>query len=184
MPGDPVFEVFLDQPRSRHVSTLVDVQADLAETNSSIAMASGLVWGEHFTECAWPACYSNCSLYTPRSDLNCRRFEDGIVPVSLDMGGGDAGRGMRVSFRQWGKLEAHEEVRLSSVGNLTLVARADEMVRKALRLDAPFSVGAAPCACGHLDSVSTFDHWARHRHLTTYSFWRQSTRARNRSHSH
>ena len=68
-------------------------------------MASGLVWGEHCTECAWPACYSNCSLYTPRQDLNCRRFEDGIVPVTIDMGDGITGGGMRVGFRQWGKLK-------------------------------------------------------------------------------
>jgi FkbH-like protein len=136
-----VFEVFLDQPRSRHLSTPVDVQAELAETNSSISMASGLVWGEHCTECAWPACYSSCSLYTPRQDLLCRRFEDGIIPVSVDMDVGDAGRGMRMGFRQWGKLEAHDQVRLSSVGNLSRVTRADEMVRGALRFNAiPFAM--------------------------------------------
>ena len=40
-----------------------------------------LLWGEHCTDCANPLCYMTCSLYTPRSDLKCRRFENGLQPV-------------------------------------------------------------------------------------------------------
>ena len=40
-----------------------------------------------------------------------------------------------------GKAEAHQDVRLSSIDDLNRVSRADEVVRKALRLDAiPFSI--------------------------------------------
>ncbi len=44
----------------------------------SIARKSFLFWGEHCVECAAPACYSSCSLYEPRADGRCRRFEYGI----------------------------------------------------------------------------------------------------------
>jgi FkbH-like protein len=63
---------------------------------------------------------------------------------------------MRIGFRQWGKLEAHEQVRMSPVRNLSRVTRADEMVRGALRLDAvPF---AARRRAGYLWSARLHEH--------------------------
>lgn len=51
-----------------------------------------------------PTCYGTCAFYTPRRDLKCRRFDRGIEAVRVR---GKAGTlGLRVSFRQWGKLEA------------------------------------------------------------------------------
>ena len=62
------------------------------------------MWGEHCSECAYPACYASCAFYDPRPDLNCRRFVAGIE---------DAGDGlMRIRFRKWGKLEGQGTARL------------------------------------------------------------------------
>jgi FkbH-like protein len=64
-----------------------------------LAARSQIVWGEHCSECAYPNCYAHCAFYTPRPDINCRRFEAGFEPV--------AGlHGLhRIRFRKWGKLE-------------------------------------------------------------------------------
>ena len=70
----------------------------------SLAGRSQIVWGEHCSECAYPACYASCAFYDPRPDLNCRRFVAGIE---------DAGDGlMRIRFRKWGKLEGQGTARL------------------------------------------------------------------------
>lgn len=60
-----------------------------------------LLWEEHCVECAAPACYSTCDLYTPTPNGKCRRFEGGILelpaqPHSL----------AHIRYRKWGKLEA------------------------------------------------------------------------------
>ena len=78
--------------------------AAFAETREAVAARSLLVWGEHCTECAFPACYSACSFYTPREDHHCRRFERGIErardPARPDLAL------TRIAFRRWGKLES------------------------------------------------------------------------------
>jgi FkbH-like protein len=73
--------------------------AAFAAFRGALAARSEIVWGEHCSECAYPACYSTCAFYTPRSDMNCRRFETGFEPVSAAPGV------HRVRFRKWGKLE-------------------------------------------------------------------------------
>src|ERR1700761_738254 len=81
-----------------------DVLAAFAETREAALARSLMVWGEHCTECAFPACYSACSFYTPREDHHCRRFERGIERArdparpDLDL--------TRIAFRRWGKLES------------------------------------------------------------------------------
>ncbi|MGO9391056.1 HAD-IIIC family phosphatase [Rhodoblastus sp.] len=51
-----------------------------------------------------PACYASCSFYSPRADLKCRRFKQGLVRVFAR--NDPRVRGMSLSFRKWGKLEA------------------------------------------------------------------------------
>jgi FkbH-like protein len=75
-----------------------------AATRKSIALSSSLIWAEHCSECAMPTCYGTCAFYTPRRDLKCRRFDQGIEAVRVR--GMAGGLGLRVSFRRWGKLEA------------------------------------------------------------------------------
>lgn len=77
-----------------------DVAAAFAQTRGALRSRAGLVWGEHCSECAYPACYSSCAFYTPRADLHCRRFIAGFEPLA------DSAGLHRVRFRKWGKLEA------------------------------------------------------------------------------
>jgi FkbH-like protein len=77
-----------------------EAMAGFAALAGRVMARSQIVWGEHCSECAYPACYASCAFYTPRSDLHCRRFEAGIEPVGhrgLDL--------TRIRFRKWGKLE-------------------------------------------------------------------------------
>ena len=81
-----------------------------AETRAAVSARSVIAWGEHCTECAFPACYSTCSYYTPRLDHHCRRFENGIECAiapdhrSLSL--------TRIVFRRWGKLEGRGRMAL------------------------------------------------------------------------
>jgi FkbH-like protein len=96
---------------------------------------SEIVWGEHCSECAHPVCYSTCAFYTPRADMNCRRFEAGFEPVA-----GAAGV-HRVRFRKWGKLEGRGPARLSPIDEaLRLEARDAAAVRRLGALPAPYAV--------------------------------------------
>src|SRR5262245_51318933 len=63
-----------------------------------------LLWGEHCIECAVPACYSTCSLYQPRSDLRCRRFQFGCLKNEAFKS--IRGYGVEISFKKWAKLES------------------------------------------------------------------------------
>ena len=98
--------------------------AAFAETRAALAARSVLVWGEHCTECAFPACYSACSFYTPREDHHCRRFEHGIERAR-DPAGPDLAL-TRVEFRRWGKLESQGAVALAPVTAAARRERRDE----------------------------------------------------------
>lgn len=80
------------------------------ETRAAVIARSVVAWGEHCTECAFPACYSTCSYYTPRLDHHCRRFENGIeratAPTHPSL------KLMRIAFRRWGKLEGQGRIAL------------------------------------------------------------------------
>lgn len=78
---------------------------------AQVERRSVLAWGEHCTECLWPSCYADCSLYTPREDLLCRRFTNGIEWPEAST---RATRSMRLQFRRLGKLEAAGTVRLGT----------------------------------------------------------------------
>jgi FkbH-like protein len=94
-----------------------------AETREAVAARSLLVWGEHCTECAFPACYSACSFYTPREDHHCRRFERGIEraadPARPDL------QLVRIAFRRWGKLESQGTPALKPVQAASRLERLD-----------------------------------------------------------
>jgi FkbH-like protein len=104
-----------------------DALAAFAETREAVTAHSLLVWGEHCTECAFPACYSACSFYTPREDHHCRRFERGIERAR------DPDRPelalTRIEFRRWGKLESRGSAAL------TPLAAADRRERLDLSID-------------------------------------------------
>ena len=106
--------------------------AVLAERGRGVEMRSCLAWGEHCTECVWPSCYATCALYTPRSDLKCRRFARGIEPLINNRWGIEPG--FAVSFRTWGKLEAEGLVRLSKASLGRLQHRLDQKVARVFDL--------------------------------------------------
>ena len=60
-----------------------DILQNFLEMRQELLERSVLPWAEHCTECAVPHCYSTCDFYTPREDLKCRRFVDGMVPIDL-----------------------------------------------------------------------------------------------------
>ena len=96
------------------------------ETRRAIGSESALVWGEHCTECVMPTCYSTCAFYTPRRDLKCRRFDQGLEAVKASAA--PEVRGLRVSFRQWGKLEASGRARALPAQRARALATADDFV--------------------------------------------------------
>ncbi len=71
----------------------------------SIASTYCLFWAEHCVECAIPDCYTSCPLYVKRSDGQCARFKNGIVPNLQYPGLYEYGA--EVQFRRWGKLESN-----------------------------------------------------------------------------
>jgi FkbH-like protein len=127
-----VFEIIADQPAPIRVALPHPIDDELGEMTHEIALSSGLVWAEHCTDCAWPICYSNCALYTPRADLKCRRFENGIEPVILAVRGSGKTQAMRIRFRQWGKLETSGSLDLFSPTKLGRMALLDQKMRSAL----------------------------------------------------
>jgi hypothetical protein len=127
-----VFEIIADQPAPIPVALPHPIVDALGEMTHEIALSSGLVWAEHCTECAWPSCYSNCALYTPRADLKCRRFENGIEPVILAVRESGKTQAMRIRFRQWGKVEASGSLKLFSPTQLGCRAWLDQKLRGAL----------------------------------------------------
>ncbi len=80
-----------------------DILQLFSQSKSSVTHRSLISWAEHCTECTMPGCFSTCEFYTPRPDLKCRRFEDGIVGVKMD--NGPVSHLMKITFRKWGKLE-------------------------------------------------------------------------------
>jgi FkbH-like protein len=85
---------------------------ELEATQAAIAERSVLIWDEHCTECAMPDCFASCSLYTPRPDFKCRRFDRGLEMARARGPSGKAIGLMSVAFRRWGKLEAKGGVHL------------------------------------------------------------------------
>ncbi len=89
-----------------------------------LAGRSQIVWGEHCSECAYPACYASCSFYDPRPDLNCRRFVAGIE---------DAGAGlMRLRLRKWAKLEGQGPAELRPYAEADRRERLEASVARGL----------------------------------------------------
>jgi len=89
----------------------------------AIARKSFLFWGEHCVECAAPACYSTCSLYQPRADGRCRRFEYGIFENAHVNGRSAA----ELVFKQWAQLGTRGNVRLERVDR---IARREKWIRR------------------------------------------------------
>ncbi|MBF0309595.1 MAG: HAD-IIIC family phosphatase [Magnetococcales bacterium] len=95
-----------------------------------VSHASFMVWGEHCVECAAPNCFSTCDLYQPRPDGRCRRFQEGLVPVTWP--GSFRGQGAAIAFRKWGKLEARGNTTLEPVEHLVRLERLAHSLARGL----------------------------------------------------
>jgi FkbH-like protein len=108
------------------------------EPAKDVARVSLLMWGEHCTECAAPACYLTCDLYESRPDTRCRRFVYGAYKnenfPSL------RGYGVEISFKKWARLEARGNTTMQPVeavlreeqllaASTPWVSRAGDLVR-------------------------------------------------------
>ena len=109
--------------------------AAFLETREAVASRSLQVWGEHCTECAFPACYSACSFYTPREDHHCRRFERGLERAA-DLSRPDLGL-TRIIFRRWGKLESQGIPSLRPAASAERAERLDRTIDGLLASPAP-----------------------------------------------
>jgi FkbH-like protein len=125
--------IALENPRFNGVVP-DDMRAGLSDTLGRISARSLIVWGEHCSECAAPACYSACSFYTPRADGHCRRFVHGIEAIdgisSLNASA------TRIQFRQWGKLEGRGPV--AAIGAWPAAAREAQSVPASIPFNLPF----------------------------------------------
>lgn len=106
------------------------IWAALEATSARLTGKSLIAWGEHCSECAYPACYSSCAFYTPRPDLHCRRFEGGIEEVR---GSSSKRQARLIRFRRWGKLEGRGPAGLHP---MPAARRLEQVDRAASRLQA------------------------------------------------
>jgi FkbH-like protein len=108
-------------------SALITLPAEavrgFSETAAAVKARSVIAWGEHCTECAFPACYSTCSYYTPRFDHHCRRFENGIERATA--AGHRSLNLTRIVFRRWGKLEGQGRIALKQKPTAAALEAAD-----------------------------------------------------------
>ena len=134
-------ETVIDQSYASDVQIPDNVLNLMVSNALRVTQRSSLLWAEHCTECVWPSCYSTCALYTPRSDLKCRRFLRGIQRVRCVANDGKYANCIAVSFRQWAKIEADGRARFSEVGTRRIQQKVDELIANAIDgLPAPLRV--------------------------------------------
>ncbi len=96
-----------------HIEDLpIAVRKKFEETLAQVELRSVLHWTEHCTECAMPACFKTCSLYSPRTDGKCARFVNGIQP--LEAIPSSSHRILKIQFKQWGVLATQGNNHLKS----------------------------------------------------------------------
>jgi len=112
------------------------VLASFAELHGKVPLRTLITWGEHCTECGWPSCYSTCDLYSPREDLRCRRFLDGMVRIECPESPNQYI--LKIRFKRWGMLWARSNFRLYPAAKAMRAEQRDYRIGKALQ-QLPFS---------------------------------------------
>ena len=119
-----MIETLPQKPTVAEVQMPPSVAEAFAAFRGALAGRSQIVWGEHCSECAYPACYAHCAFYTPRADFNCRRFEAGFEAVAADPALN------RVRFRKWGKLEGRGPAAVMPIGTAKKRQKRDGQVSR------------------------------------------------------
>ena len=121
-----MYETESNSKLERSGSLPPEVLARYSETAANVTSRTLLPWGEHCTECAWPACYSTCEFYYARPDGKCRRFAEGMVrvecPEALNT------YLLKIRFRRWAKLWAPGNICLSSLASAHKRERNDHVL--------------------------------------------------------
>ena len=117
-----MIETLSERPTRARAAPPAEVMGAFAAFRGRMTDRSQIVWGEHCSECAYPACYAHCAFYTPRSDFNCRRFEAGFEPLAADPAL------HRVRFRKWGKLEGKGPAPLLPIAAARAADRHDRRI--------------------------------------------------------
>ncbi len=122
-----------------------EIRRRFAELRPLIARRSTIRWAEHCSECAAPSCFSTCEFYNPRTDFKCQRFARGIEAVPVD--GAGVPDAMKISFRNWGKLEGIGPTPMHDLGAADQMEASDE--RAASLLNAlPLPAGLSRAVIG------------------------------------
>jgi FkbH-like protein len=114
-----------------------DVRAEFLQTRAAVQRRSAIMWEEHCTECAFPACYASCAFYSPREDYHCRRFVNGIEPVRDEEAKLEL---RRIQFKRWGKLEGWGPVAMKSRSSAERVHRFEQAALAALSPSLPHRI--------------------------------------------
>jgi FkbH-like protein len=88
----------------------------IAPVEGEVTHVSFLLWAEHCTECAVPACYRTCDLFEDRGDGHCRRFRYGVY--RNEGFAGLHGYGAEISFKKWAKLDAVGNTRMEAIAGV------------------------------------------------------------------
>ncbi len=111
-----------ERPSAAAFSLPPEVASQLSQLAASVVARTQIVWGEHCSECGYPACFSSCAFYAPRSDLACRRFVAGIEQI---WSGPQGTAPFRIRFRKWGKLEGPGPATLIKASAATTLEQID-----------------------------------------------------------
>lgn len=99
-----MFEFEMSTKRLRVAEVPAEIATAFRDHPVEVPFRSAHIWEEHCTECAFPDCYKTCDLYEPRKDGNCRRFEDGVVPIDGLTSGGQPVT--LITFKRWANMFA------------------------------------------------------------------------------
>ena len=102
------------------------ILARFHELTGKVTAKTLLPWSEHCTECVAPTCYSTCDLYTPRADLKCRRFTDGMVRI--DDARAVNGYVLKLRFKRWAQLWAQGNTYLYDTATAKAAEKKDRFV--------------------------------------------------------
>lgn len=135
-----------------------------------IAAISVMVWGEHCTECAAPACYQTCDLYEARPDTRCRRFRFGIYQNRHFSS--FRGYGAEVAFKKWGVLACMGNTAVLPRSRVILIERFARLAARGLNAVGPIISRITK------DERWTYPAFGISRRLTTWLHQRNKGRSK------
>ncbi|WP_194774714.1 HAD-IIIC family phosphatase [Pararhodonellum marinum] len=115
-----------------------EIVKKFTDTMLSIEKRSVLHWTEHCTECAMPACFKTCDLYSPRIDGKCQRFVQGIEYIPIESIGKI--NILKIYFKQWGVLESQGNHFLQDMEKVMRIEEKDIKLSSFVHLPWPNAV--------------------------------------------